>query len=102
MRKRSFDGTFLLVVLIHIVLNFRLTIPAWILLALHFIFGISLWWFAGALGVFFLYIFLWILIVRLVGRIGASAKPDPVIENKNPYSSKGYTPYAAKNTDHPD
>lgn len=92
MRRTSFDGTFILVLLLNIALNFRLTIPAWILLALHFICGISIWWFVGALGVFFLYIFIWMLVLRLMGRMAASAAPDPVIENKNPYSSKGYTP----------
>lgn len=92
MRKTSFDGAFVLVLLLNIALNFRLTIPAWILLALHFILGISLWWFAGAMGIFFLYILIWMLVLRLMGRAASAAVDPPPIENKNPYSSKGYTP----------
>lgn len=92
MRKTSFDGAFLPVLLLNIALNFRLTIPAWILLILHFVCGISLWWFAGAMGVFFLYILIWMLVLRLIARMGASAKPDPKIENKNPYSVKPDAP----------
>lgn len=37
MRKTSRSGSFFLILMFNIMLNFRLTIPGWILLMLHFI-----------------------------------------------------------------
>lgn len=92
MKKTTRTGSFFLILLLNILLNIRLTVPGWILLILHFVLGISLWWFAGYMGAFLLYMLLWMLFLRLFDRIGASAPDPPPIENKNPYSSKGYTP----------
>ena len=50
--KRS-DGLFLCL-LLNMLLNFEGMIPAAVLLVLHFVFGWSLWWAAGALGVWLL------------------------------------------------
>lgn len=94
MRKTSRDGGFWLVFFFNIFLNFRLTIPGWILLALHFIIPQYIqWWYCLVyFGAFLLYILIWMLVIRLIGRWANTAKPAPPIENKNPYSSQGYTP----------
>ena len=87
-RKPKTDSGFLMAVIINLIFDLEWTIPAWILLAAHFIFKISLWWFVGALG-------FWIVsaIVRtavLTWLVKAGNTPDPPKENKNPYSSKKY------------
>ena len=84
----------MLVFAINVVLNIRLSIPGWILIILHFIIPqYIMWWYGPAyLGAFVLYILIWMLTVRAIGRWAATAKPAPPIENKNPYSSKGYVP----------
>ena len=38
MRRTSRTGSFFIVLLINIMLNFRLTLPGWVLLILHFFF----------------------------------------------------------------
>lgn len=53
MKRPGVDGSFLICLLLNMVLNLAWTIPAWILLACHFIFGISIWWFVGALALWF-------------------------------------------------
>ena len=90
MRQPKRQSGFVLSVLLTLLFNLEWTIPAWLLLAAHFIFRISIWWFAGAL-------ILWVIGVAIktavfswlihVGNI-----PDPPKENKNPYSSTGYKP----------
>ena len=72
--------------LINLLLNLEWSIPACILLALHFWLKISIWWFVGGLG-------LWILVVLagmwLMGwAIDSGKQKDPPKENKNPYSVK--------------
>ena len=94
MRKTSRTGSFFLVYLFNILINFRLTIPGWILLILHFMIPQYIkWWYCLAyFGAFLLYILLWMLIVGALARWVNTADPAPPIVNKNPYSSKGYTP----------
>ena len=94
MRKTPRDGTFFLVFLFNIILNFRLTIPGWILLVLYFIIPQYIkWWYCLAyFGAFLLYILIWMLVIRAIAGWASTAKPAPPIQNKNPYSSKGYTP----------
>ena len=82
----------MLCLMINIALNFHLTIPGWILLVLHFLFGISIWWFVGYMGAFLIYMLIRQLIWHIIGRLGSKAKDIPSPENKNPYSSKGYEP----------
>lgn len=93
MKRTSRDGTFLIVFLFNVFLNFRLTIPGWILLILHFIIPQYIkWWYCLVwFGAFLLYILIWMVAIRLIGRWANTAKPAPPIQNKNPYSSKGYT-----------
>lgn len=94
MRKTSRDGGFWLCLLFNIFLNFRLTIPGWILLILHFIIPEYIkWWYCLIyFGAFLLYMLIWMLILRALGRWVSTAKPAPPIENKNPYSAGKYTP----------
>ena len=85
-RRAKHRGSFLLCLLINLLLNPEWSIPAWVLLGLHFWLGISIWWFAGGLG-------LWILVVLagmwLMGwAIDSGKQKDPPKENKNPYSVK--------------
>ena len=81
---RKFRAGSLLWLMINLLLNLRRSIPAWILLALHFWLGISIWWFVGGLA-------FWILSVWaemwFVGWAASCAnEKDPPKENKNPYS----------------
>ena len=84
MRKSNKGSNFFVCLLFNILLNFEWSIPAWILLALHFILDIPIIWFFIALAV-------WILItvvgMWVVGwAADCSNAPDPPKENKNPYS----------------
>lgn len=85
-------GGFFLCVLWNAILYFLWTIPAWILLVLHFTIGLPLVWFWAALGAWVLVIVLRTLLV-MFARYG-SAHRIPVPENKNPYSVKVRDPYA--------
>ena len=93
MKKTSRTGSFFLVYWLNVALNYRLTVPGWILLVLHFIIPQYIkWWYCLAyFGAFLLYIFIWMLILRALGRWVSTAKPAPPIENKNPYSVTGYS-----------
>ena len=86
-------GGFLLCILWYAILYFLWTIPAWILLVLHFTVGLPIVWFWVALGAWLLLILLRTLLV-IFARYG-SAHRIPVPENKNPYSKKIRDPYAA-------
>lgn len=83
MKKLKREGGFFLCLLMNLILNLEWTIPAWILLVLHFLLDWPVWLFWAALG-------LWLLvIVILTGVISFAAKcstPTPQRENKNPYS----------------
>ena len=84
MRRTKRSGGFLLCLLLNMALNAEWSIPAWILLGLHFWLGISVWWFFAALV-------LWILVMILGMKImgwaaDCSAVPNKQPENKNPYS----------------
>lgn len=88
MRKLRVDGSFWLALGINMLFHLEGTIPAWILLILHFIFGLSIKWFWIALGV---WIALLLLSMLIWGKItGWAAKcgntPDPPKKNINPYS----------------
>ena len=88
MRRHRKSGNFLLCLLINMVLNLEWSIPAWILLGLHFAFGLSLWWFCGAIALWILRILVGMWLIRWASNV----PKDPPLENKNPYSHK--------NTDH--
>ena len=94
MRSTSRAGSFLTVYLFNILLNYRLTIPGWILLILHFIIPQYIkWWYCLAyFGAFLLLILIRMLILRRIARWVNTAPPAPPIVNKNPYSVRGYEP----------
>lgn len=73
---------------INLIFDLEWTIPAWILLAIHFIFGISIWWFVGALVIWVIGVAIKTAVFSWLIRTGNT--PDTPKENKNPYSSKGY------------
>nr|WP_316623960.1 hypothetical protein [uncultured Ruminococcus sp.] len=88
MRKTSRTGPFIMVLLFNILINFRLTIPGWILLILHFFIPQYIkWWYCLVyFGVFLLYMLIWMLILWGLGAWARSAPPTPPVKNKNPYS----------------
>lgn len=90
--ERKERGGFFLCLLWNAILYGLWTIPVVILLALHFIHGLSLVWFWVALGTWVFFILLRTLLV-IFARYG-SAHRIPVPENKNPYSEKVRDPYA--------
>ena len=88
MRKTSRSGPFFMVLLFNILINFRLTIPGWILLILHFIIPQYIkWWYCLVyFGVFLLYMLIWMLILWGIGAWASTAEPTPKPKNVNPYS----------------
>ena len=86
MRRIKRNGRFLICFLINLILNLEWSIPAWILLALHFWLNISIWWFVGGLGFWFLSVLSGMWIMGWATRVGNTL--DPPKENKNPYSVK--------------
>ena len=85
-RRTRRSGGFGLCLLLNMLLNLEWTIPAWILLVLHFWLNWSIWWFVLALGLWILNILFW---MKLMGWAGdCASQKDPPKENKNPYSVK--------------
>ena len=66
------------------ILNIEWTIPAWILLGLHFWLGWSIWWFWLALGLWLINIIWWMDIMGWATKCGS--EKDPPKKNLNPYS----------------
>ena len=87
MRRTNRGGNFFLCLFINLLLNLEWSIPAWILLALHFWIELSIWWFIGGLIFWVLSILsgMWIM----GWAADCSSEKDPPKENKNPYSVKG-------------
>ena len=76
--------------LINLGLNSLWTLPSWVLLVLHFIAKISIWWFWGTLIFWFLMLVIMTISLIAVGKTGEiSVRPR---KNANPYSSDGYKP----------
>jgi len=84
MRRSKRVGNFFLVLLFNMVLNIEWSIPAWILLALHYFLGWRILWFWIALGLWILSIVLWMEFLGFASKCGAE---KPYRENKNPYSA---------------
>ena len=84
MRRTRRGGSFWLCLLVNMVLNLEWTIPAWILLTLHFWLGWSIWWFVLALALWLVDILFWMKVMGWAADCGNT--PDPPKENKNPYS----------------
>lgn len=85
MRRTKLSGSFFICLLINMLLNFEGIIPAAVLLALHFVLKLSVWWAAAALIIWLLWLIVWMKIIGSAGQCGNTA--DPPKENKNPYSS---------------
>ena len=83
MRRSKRVGNFFLVLLFNMVLNIEWSIPAWILLALHYFLGWRILWFWIALGLWILNIVLW---MEFLGFASDCSNEKPYRENKNPYS----------------
>ena len=92
MKKKRYTGNkgFIVAWCVNLIFDLEWTIPAWILLAAHFIFKISIWWFVGALVVWVIGVAIKTAVFSWLVHVGNI--PDPPKENKNPYSSKGYKP----------
>ena len=85
MRHTDRAGGFLLTLLINLIINWEGTVPALILLALHFAIGWQLWYVWLALGIWAAVILIGtLLIVWAAGCSDRTIIPQP--ENKNPYS----------------
>ena len=84
MKRTKRNGGFLLGLLLNMLLNLQWSIPAWILLVMHFWLDWSVWWFWLALVLWFLDILFWMIFMDWAG--DCSNTPDPPKENKNPYS----------------
>lgn len=83
MRKAE-NGNFFLACLLNVVLNLEWSIPAWILLGLHFWLDVPIFFFWLALGLWLGGTLLVMLILELIRRCNS---PEPPRENKNPYSA---------------
>ena len=90
MRRTTRSGSFFIVLLFNILINYHLTIPGWILLVLHFIIPQYIrWWYCLVyFGAFLLYMLIWMLILRGLGAMANSVPPAPPVKNINPYSVK--------------
>lgn len=86
MRRTKRSGGFIICLLFNMLINLEWSIPAWVLLALHFWLDISIWWFVGAFAFWILSIISWMSIMGWAS--DCSNTPDPPKENKNPYSVK--------------
>ena len=91
---------------LNLLFHWRWSIPAWILLICHFAFGISIWWFVGAIILFVVCVELYALLIGGMIRLG-NADEAPK-QNKNPYSNGSSSnrlqnvnkkPYSSGNTD---
>ena len=70
--------------IISLLMNFVCSIPAWVLLVLHFWLEISIWWFVGGLAFWLICTVFTISLTKFANK--CSSEKDPPKENKNPYS----------------
>ena len=88
MKRPQVNGGFFAALGINLIFDLEWTIPAWLLLAVHFVFKISIWWFVAALILWVLGVAIKTAVLSWLVRVGNI--PDPPKENKNPYSSLNY------------
>lgn len=86
MKALKKGSNFFVCLVFNLFINFGWTIPAWILLALHYIADFDIMWFWIAIGVWLLVTVFWMLFITFAVRCGNT--PDEPRENKNPYSAK--------------
>lgn len=77
-------GSFFITLLWNLLMKFGWSIPAWILLAAHYLFGLPLWLFWLALGIWLGYVLL--LTILIAWGNYCSGEPAESGPNKNPYS----------------
>ena len=87
MKKPRNAGGFFLSLLFGFIFNLEWSIPAWILLILHFVIEISIWWFVGALALWAAIILCQAIFIHWASK--CSNEPRPQTKNKNPYSVRG-------------
>ena len=87
-KNRPKGNGFFSALLINLIFDLNWSIPAWLLLAAHFFFKISIWWFVVALAVWVIGVAVKTAVFSWLVRVGNI--PDPPKQNKNPYSSKAY------------
>ena len=83
-KKRDAFLSGLLSLVLSLAMRLEWSIPAWILLACRFAFGLSIWWFWLAIAAWILPCVIRLAILRWAARCGST--PDKPKENKNPYS----------------
>ena len=86
MKRVEHNGGFWLCLLLNLLLNWRWSIPGWILLGLHLWLRIPVWWAVGGFALWLLRVLLGMWLYSWAARCGA--EKDPPKENKNPYSKK--------------
>ncbi len=91
--RRSFSD-YALCFVSSMALHLHWLMPAVLLFAAHFVFGISLWWAAGSFVVFLLVILFRTLVIGWAS--GCRQTPSLHKENRNPYSAGPYQPMAAR------
>lgn len=77
---------FFVYLMINLATSLEWSVPAWILLILHYTRGWSIYLFWAALAVWIAITVFKMLLLRLANKLGDS--PAPQQENKNPYSAK--------------
>ena len=82
MKRPGVDGGFILCFLLNIILNLGWTIPAWVLLICHFVFKISLWWFVGALAIWFVAVLLITVVISAASSIPGTSQPVQTPEQR--------------------
>ena len=88
MRRTRMNAGFFLSLLINMLLNIEGLVVSGILIALHYIFGISIWWGIGVFLAWIAYLVIW---MRILGWASdCSSAPQKQLENKNPYSKGPY------------
>ena len=80
-------GSFFLCLGLNLLLSWRRSIPAWILLVCHLWLDISIWWFVGGVILWVLSVLLGMWILGWAAACGS--EKDAPKANKNPYSAKG-------------
>lgn len=75
---------YILYFFISLMMNLLWSIPAWVLLVLHFFIDLSIWWFVGGLGLWILCTVFTMALTKFANT--CSNEKDPPKENKNPYS----------------
>ena len=86
MRRTKVNQGFIICLLFNMLLNFEWSIPAWLLIIAHFVFGWSLWLFWLAFLGWVGGILIWMYVIGWAARVGNEKTPE--LPNKNPYSAR--------------